>query len=82
MHADMVLLLVLGAVAAISIPAGMVLYPLWKRWTRRIERGDSATPDLQLEVDELRARVNDLEERLDYSERVLTQGRNLGPLEK
>jgi hypothetical protein len=75
------LILLIGAVAAIGIPAGLVLYPLWKRWARRIETGDSG-PDLQLEVDELRARVNELEERLDYSERVLTQGRVPGQLEK
>jgi hypothetical protein len=81
MHADMVLLLVLGAVAATAIPAGMVLYPLWKRWARRLEHGDRS-PDLRLEVDELRARVSELEERLDYSERVLTQGRVAGQLEK
>ncbi|HEV8123393.1 MAG TPA: hypothetical protein VGP80_04070 [Gemmatimonadales bacterium] len=81
MHADMVLLLVLGAVAATAIPAGLVLYPLWKRWARRLEQGDRS-PDLQLEVDELRARVNELEERLDYSERVLTQGRVPGQLER
>jgi len=81
MHADMVLVLLLGAVAAISIPAGLVLYPLWKRWARRLEQGDRS-PDLQLEVDELRTRVNELEERLDYSERVLTQGRGPGQLEK
>jgi hypothetical protein len=81
MHADMVLVLLVGAVAAISIPAGLVLYPLWKRWARRLEHGDRS-PDLQMEVDELRSRVNELEERLDYSERVLTQGRVPGQLEK
>lgn len=81
MHADMVLLLVLGMVAAVSVPVGMVIYPLWKRWARRLEQGDRS-PDLQLEVDELRARVNELEERLDYSERALTRGRVPGQLEK
>ena len=81
MHADMVLVLVLGSVAAIAIPAGLVLYPLWKRWARRLEQGDRS-PDLQLEVDELRARVIEMEERLDYSERILTQGRAPGQLEK
>ena len=33
-------------------------------------------PEIYAELDELRARVGELEERVDFSERLLTQGKN------
>jgi hypothetical protein len=79
-HADQVLLMVLGAAAAVMIPAGIILYPLWKRWARRLESDDAGSPRLLSEVDELRIRVNELEERLDFSERLLTRVKEAGSL--
>jgi hypothetical protein len=66
------------------IVAGVVFGPLIRAFARRIE-GKSIDPGLAAEVEQLRARVSDLEEvshrvaeleeRVDFSERLLTQGR-------
>lgn len=47
--------------------------PLIKAWSRRLER--ASTPDQAGagELDELRHRVAELEERVDFSERLLAQ---------
>jgi len=37
-------------------------------------------PELYAELDELRARVGELEERVDFSERLLTQKNNAGSI--
>ncbi len=66
------------------IVAGAVLWPLARAFARRIE-GKSIDPGLVNEIGQLRARVAeleesnhrllDLEERVDFSERLFTQGR-------
>lgn len=66
------------------IVAGVVFGPLIRAFARRIE-GKSIDPGLAAEVEQLRGRVADLEEvshrvaeleeRVDFSERLLTQGR-------
>ena len=51
--------------------------PVGKALARRLE-GGTAGPDSEqalMEVDELRERVVELEERLDFAERLLAQGR-------
>jgi len=66
--------------------SALVLYPLMRAIARRIEgRTHGADPALKGEMDELRARlgdmeglqlrVADLEERLDFAERMLAQRR-------
>lgn len=84
---------VLIAVATIIavIVAGFVLWPLARALARRIE-GKSIDPGLVNEVGQLRARVAELEEsqhrlleleeRVDFSERLLTQGREGQPVER
>ena len=67
---------------AMCAAAAVVLYPLMRAIGRRIE-GRGVDPALQQEVDELRARVHELEagqarfseleERLDFAERLLAQ---------
>jgi flagellar biosynthesis/type III secretory pathway M-ring protein FliF/YscJ len=62
--------------------AGVVLWPLVRAWARRLERG-ADDPALREELDHLRTRVAEfealqqrvmeLEERVDFSERLLTQ---------
>jgi len=62
---------------------GLLLWPLVRAWARRLERGTS-NPALKDEVENLRARLSEmeglhdrvaeLEERADFAERMLTQG--------
>lgn len=75
----------IGPVAVISllaIIAGILLYPMARAWARRHEAG-APDPALLDEVNHLRERVNDLEgqvgrmqeleERVDFAERLLAQ---------
>jgi len=60
-----------------------LLRPLFRAWARRIEGG--ASPELVADVEHLRERLQDvdllhqrigeLEERLDFAERMLTEGK-------
>lgn len=83
------LLITLGFFAACAI----ILYPLMKAIGRRLEgRSAGADPALRAEVEQLRARLNDvealqhrvmeLEERVDFAERLLSQRREPQRLEK
>jgi hypothetical protein len=72
-------MVVLAGLAAITI----VLWPLVRALARRLEGRSAASAALQAELEELRGRVHelegtqsrllDLEERLDFTERILTQ---------
>jgi len=76
------------AIIAIAAVAGiaLVLYPIAKALARRLE-GRGVSQDLLQQVDELRERVRDLEasqhrvaeleERLDFTERLLAQRRDV-----
>lgn len=76
-----VVLISLGLFAACAF----VLFPLFRALARRIE-GKTADRELRAEIDELRARlqelesgqqhVAELEERLDFAERLLSQQRS------
>ncbi len=66
---------IIGFVLIVAfIVAGVILGPLIKAQARRIE-GRQVDPSLAGELEHLRARVAELEERVDFSERLLTQGR-------
>mgnify|MGYP001402988480 CR=1 FL=1 len=75
--------LIAGVMIVGIIVAGIILYPLLRAYARRIE-GKAVDPALAAEVEHLRARVAELEdtsrrvaeleERMDFSERILTQG--------
>lgn len=64
---------VLGFGVAATIPIGALF--LFRGWSRRIER--RSDPDLELlqarlaRLDEVESRLLELEERMDFSERVL-----------
>jgi hypothetical protein len=68
---------------AVLVAATLILWPLARALARRLEGKAGADPQLRAEVDELRARlqemevnqsrVSELEERLDFAERVLAQ---------
>jgi len=69
------------AVIAILV-GGLLLFPLVRAWARRLERG-GGDPALKEEVEHLRARLGEvdglhqrlaeLEDRVDFSERMLAQ---------
>ena len=77
------ILAILGMVMA-TLVAIKVLGPIMRAWARRLE-GKAAAPELQAEVDQLRDqiaeveplrnRVLELEERLEFAERMLAQRR-------
>jgi Tfp pilus assembly protein PilO len=83
-----VVMIVLAALVAATI----VLWPLARALARRLEgRSAAADPGLRhdleqvtqrlTEVDGLQARVAELEERLDFAERLLAQSREPGRLQ-
>ena len=71
-------MIILAGLAAVTI----VLWPLVRALARRLEGKVAPSASLQAEVEELRSRVHelegsqsrllDLEERLDFTERILT----------
>jgi hypothetical protein len=83
------------AAVALLLGAGLIIaaliWPLIKAIARRIE-GGAAGAELQAEVDTLRERVRqleemaprmaELEERLDFAERVVAQGREPDRLQR
>lgn len=80
--------IVLIVIAAIAL-AGVVLWPVMRALARRIEGGAGPGARLHDELEQLRARVGELEsqqlhlaeleERLDFAERLLTQQRSQAP---
>lgn len=66
----------------IAVWGGMMIFrgPVGQAIARSIEGHAAPTPaelpsELYAELDDLRARVSELEERVDFSERLLTQGK-------
>jgi hypothetical protein len=76
----MILMIVLAGLAATVI----ILWPIMRAFGRRLEGKSENDPALRADVehlharlgdvDVLQARVTDLEERLDFAERLLAQG--------
>lgn len=77
-------------IGVVGLIAGGIalLGPLGKAIARRLDAGaapDAAAPDeatapLVAHIDELRGRLAELEERVDFTERLLTQQRDAEPL--
>ena len=65
-------LIALGIVGAVVFKG-----PVGKGLARRIENGARAepSPELMTEMDDLRGRLMELEERLDFTERMLSKAR-------
>jgi Tfp pilus assembly protein PilO len=78
----MVLMIVLAALTA----AVIILWPIMRAFGRRMEQKGGVDPALKGEVEHLhqrlaelepmQARVAELEERLDFAERLLAQGKD------
>jgi hypothetical protein len=72
------------AMTLIGSGVALVFYfamPMRKAMLRKIEgQGHGADPRLLEDVDQLRDRVGELEERLDFAERLLAQQRDAAEL--
>ena len=66
-------LVVIGFFTFVLPVSWMFASAYFKRWNRRMEQEFQPPPGLQAELDALRSRVGELEERLDFTERMLTQ---------
>jgi hypothetical protein len=79
MNPEQVLIIIVIAIAAWTCTK-ILRSPIAEALARRIggDHLSSAAPDG--EIAELRARVSELEERLDFTERVLLQDRQAGEL--
>lgn len=65
-----------GVVLVFRGPVGQALAARISGGARGAGEPTEVAPELYAELDELRARVGELEERVDFSERLLTQGKN------
>jgi hypothetical protein len=69
---------VVPAIIALGVVAAVVFKgPVGKGLARRIESGTGAepSPELAAELDDMRGRIMELEERLDFTERMLSKAR-------
>ncbi len=76
MNSDQHFALILIAVFGVILPGILAIgIPLGKAWARRLEGGSapSLDPAMLDELQRLRERVGELEERLDFTERVIAQ---------
>lgn len=78
-HFALIMVVIFGVVMPVALAIGI---PAGKAWARRLERegrhedgGETAA-----ELQELRVRVAELEERLDFTERVLASHRETNQL--
>ncbi len=74
---------------AIAVWGGMMIFrgPFGKALSTRVagqamDGPVEVPPELYGELDELRARLGELEERVDFSERLLAQGKEPAPLDR
>jgi Tfp pilus assembly protein PilO len=73
-HFALILVVVFGVVMPLALAVGI---PAGKAWARRLEAGGRSQDEggTGAELQELRSRVAELEERLDFTERVLATQR-------
>lgn len=66
-----------GLISLSVIGAVIFKGPIGKALGRRLENGPPAdpSPEFLAEMDEMRGRVMELEERLDFTERMISKGR-------
>ncbi len=81
MNPDQVLIIVLTSIAAWTATR-IFRGPLGDAIARRIGGGPHESGSRDHEIGELQARVAELEERLDFTERVLSQERQAGQLKQ
>ena len=79
MNDHVVMIIVLAGIGTTAWTAVRVLRPLSEAFARRLGAGKAdADPEREERLAELATRVGELEERLDFAERVLLQERQVG----
>jgi hypothetical protein len=78
MNDDQVFVLILIGFFTFVLPMSFIIGIPWaKAMRRRLEsRSDAASPELAAELEDLRGRVAELEERADFAERLLARQRD------
>jgi hypothetical protein len=73
-HFALILIVFFGVILPVLLAVGI---PLGKAWARKLESGSrpAIDPSVLEELHQLRERVGELEERLDFTERVVAQQR-------
>jgi hypothetical protein len=73
-HFALIMVVIFGVVMPVALAVGI---PAGKAWARRLESGGphAGEGETAAELHELRSRVAELEERLDFTERVLASHR-------
>ena len=66
-------LIIIGFFTFVLPVSWMFASAYFKRWNRRMDREDQLPPGIQADMEQLRSRVLELEERLDFTERMLTK---------
>jgi hypothetical protein len=74
----LVLMIVLAALVATTL----ILWPLVRAFARRLEGKGGADPALRSEVEQLHVRVGEVDERVDFTERLLAQNREPDRLQR
>lgn len=83
MNPDQYFALNILGLLAIALPLTLAIaIPVGRAWARRVEAGgrSGSDPGAEAELQELRGRVAELEERLDFTERVLAAHREAPPV--
>jgi hypothetical protein len=82
-NSDQQFALVLVGIFGVVMPVMLaIVIPAGRAWARRLESAGRSNHDSETsaELNELRTRVAELEERLDFTERVLSSKRESGLL--
>jgi hypothetical protein len=76
MNSDQIFGLTLVVIFGVVVPGMLAIaIPMGKAWARRVGAHPGADPQTLDEVVELRHRLAELEERVDFTERMLAQQR-------
>jgi len=70
-----------GGATAVLLAFSPVGKALAERIRGRTHAGSGPDPDTLAEIDQLRLELTDVQERLDFAERLMTQQRDAGQLE-
>jgi hypothetical protein len=79
MNSNQIFALFIITLFTVVVPVGLIFFiPAAKGMWQKVSNQEQASPD---DIEELRGRVQELEERLDFTERVLSQVRGQNRIE-
>jgi tetrahydromethanopterin S-methyltransferase subunit G len=70
-------LIIIGFFTFVLPVSWMFASAYFKRWNRRMDREEQLPSGIQADMEQLRSRVLELEERLDFTERLLARQREV-----